>query len=392
MSTKTTNYELIKPELSDPADITQTNANWDKLDQVIKSNLDEAKEYANQKVSDIPTPNVSEHINKHNTDDEAHSDIRTAVSQSASKALSDAKTYTDNKIKAIPTPDVSGQINTHNTSGTAHSDIRTALNEKAPAGFGLGGTAVAIDSWNNAKANGYYYSNIDAPNALTWYGHVVVSSGNDILVQTVYCNINGVIHRCVRRRIGGSFGDWEWDNPPLSGGMEYRTTERLEGKAVYKRAYEGGAIEYRLDGESTWKKYANAVGAAQATHYHDASDVGAVDKNGDTMYGSLTVNGAITVQRGETDRKARTVVYDSVENEIEFQNYTSDTNYVGLRMASEATGAGDAVKIAHMKNGEFASYTVLHTGNKEKIFTYGTSDLTAGTSSLGTGMLYFVYE
>ncbi len=32
MSTKTTNYELIKPELTDPADITQTNENWDKID------------------------------------------------------------------------------------------------------------------------------------------------------------------------------------------------------------------------------------------------------------------------------------------------------------------------------------------------------------------------
>lgn len=32
MSTKTTNYELIKPSLTDAADITATNANWDKID------------------------------------------------------------------------------------------------------------------------------------------------------------------------------------------------------------------------------------------------------------------------------------------------------------------------------------------------------------------------
>ena len=33
MSTKTTNLELIKPELTDSADITAFNSNWDKLDE-----------------------------------------------------------------------------------------------------------------------------------------------------------------------------------------------------------------------------------------------------------------------------------------------------------------------------------------------------------------------
>lgn len=32
MSTTTTNFKLFKPELSDPADITELNANWDKID------------------------------------------------------------------------------------------------------------------------------------------------------------------------------------------------------------------------------------------------------------------------------------------------------------------------------------------------------------------------
>lgn len=32
MSTTTTNYELFKPDLSDPADITKMNPNWDTID------------------------------------------------------------------------------------------------------------------------------------------------------------------------------------------------------------------------------------------------------------------------------------------------------------------------------------------------------------------------
>lgn len=46
----------------------------------------------------------------------------------ASAAQSAAAAYTDNKIKAIPTPDVSEQIETHNTSENAHADKFAAVN------------------------------------------------------------------------------------------------------------------------------------------------------------------------------------------------------------------------------------------------------------------------
>lgn len=37
MSTTTTNLGLVKPELTDPADITMMNQNWDKIDEEIKN-------------------------------------------------------------------------------------------------------------------------------------------------------------------------------------------------------------------------------------------------------------------------------------------------------------------------------------------------------------------
>ena len=55
------------------------------------------------------------------------SDISADPSGSAAKALTDAKTYTDTKIAAIPTPDISGQISTHNTNTEAHNDIRKLI-------------------------------------------------------------------------------------------------------------------------------------------------------------------------------------------------------------------------------------------------------------------------
>lgn len=50
------------------------------------------------------------------------------LTEAAEDTLTEAKNYTDKAISEIPTPDVSGQIERHNTSPTAHPDIRELLN------------------------------------------------------------------------------------------------------------------------------------------------------------------------------------------------------------------------------------------------------------------------
>ena len=134
------------------------------------------------------------------------------------------------------------------------------------------------------------------------------------------------------------------------------------------------------------------VGAAPKVHTHTPTEVGAVSKSGDTINGNLNVNGALVVERSDNNRKARTVVHNNTDKEADLQNYKDDSNYVGIRLATEEKGAGDVANVVHMKNGHFASFPILHTGNKEKIFTFGSEDLTAGSSSLGHGQLHFVYE
>lgn len=127
-------------------------------------------------------------------------------------------------------------------------------------------------------------------------------------------------------------------------------------------------------------------------HNVTPSQIGAVKKSGDTVNGNLDIEGALAVKRSDNNRKARTIAYNNADKEIDIQNYADDSNYVGLRVATEAKGAGDAAKVVHMKGGKFTSFAILHTGNKDKIFTSGTEDLTAGSSPLGTGQLHFVYE
>ena len=168
MSKTTTNYGLIKPELTDVADITATNENWDKIDAELKRQASETV--------DVSTP-----INNHNTSGSAHSDIRTAVTeakQSASQALTEAKAYTDQKVANIPTPDVSGQINTHNSSSTAHNDIRQLIANKKGAVVYTAtiGTSWTEDTNTGVKSQNVAISGITADNTAK-VDHVYTGNG-----------------------------------------------------------------------------------------------------------------------------------------------------------------------------------------------------------------------
>lgn len=57
--------------------------------------------------------------------------------------------YVNAQIAAIPTPDVSGQISTHNTATDAHSDIRSAISDLDTL---VGDTAVATQISNAVGA------------------------------------------------------------------------------------------------------------------------------------------------------------------------------------------------------------------------------------------------
>ena len=88
----------------------------------------------------------------------------------------------------------------------------------------------------------------------------VVAGGGWIELRLTYV-LTGCVAVCVYNY---GWGEWEWENPPMVQGVEYRTTEQMYDKAVYKRMSSSGFIEYLLDGETTWKRLSDLVGAASA--------------------------------------------------------------------------------------------------------------------------------
>lgn len=131
--------------------------------------------------------------------------------------------------------------------------------ECAPTGFGLGeinGMQIAeTENINNYVRNGVYFWGAPPINAPTSYCAMRVFSGCGVyFIQEVITgqpnHDNVIMRRFTADGING-WSEWEYENPPMINGVEYRTTERYEGKPVYTKLFTTGAMT-----NGTWMVYA----------------------------------------------------------------------------------------------------------------------------------------
>ena len=138
----------------------------------------------------------------------------------------------------------------------------------APAGYGLGGLSkflYSVDDLNNITKNGWYCWQADVPaNAPATWGNMFVTCQDGHYSQMVYLFSNP---GCVIQRtgIGGTWSNWEYVNPPMETGKEFRTTERYKGKAVYKKVDANGNILWRAENETSWHLLSSSDFIATAT-------------------------------------------------------------------------------------------------------------------------------
>lgn len=131
-------------------------------------------------------------------------------------------------------------------------DITSA--NKAPGGFGWGGSVgQSILDANEAILGGFYYWGPNAKNTPFRYGAMVViprssTTAKPCVTQIASEELGGLNPQAsiaVRKSTDngdGSWGPWEWVNPPMELGVEYRTTERYLGKPVYVKMVDFGAL------------------------------------------------------------------------------------------------------------------------------------------------------
>ena len=143
----------------------------------------------------------------------------------------------------------------------------------APAGYGLGSVngTIVLDLDDVTLVNGVY--NIDErtankPSGIT-YGHLHVLSQ---YANKVYIIYNKTAHGGVVKRqiVNGTAYDWEWFNPPMTVGVEYRTTERYLCKPVYCRVIDFGAWPTaNTSVQVDFNTYGKILVSVQATGYSE---------------------------------------------------------------------------------------------------------------------------
>lgn len=156
--------------------------------------------------------------------------------------------------------------------------------------------------------------------------------------------------------------------------------------------------------------------AAAEDHTHTPAEIGAVKKTGDTMTGALHSSSEIWIHDnsitygvapssdvwgnklvfGPSNNSAigimRVIYRSSGENQLNMSviqdvNGTATENYLRLNMATNGTGS---VSISHAP--AWRSALGLTGISIRPDYQISTTDLTAGTSSLTTNKLYFVYS
>lgn len=110
----------------------------------------------------------------------------------------------------------------------------------APAGYGLGETSPPSVGWNNTYRSGFIRANTDSPDGGWWYG-LNVKYDQNIATQIAFKRVTdkGPLQMAMRHRPDYNnavpWNSWEYVNPPMLAGVEYRTTERWQGKPVYTK-------------------------------------------------------------------------------------------------------------------------------------------------------------
>lgn len=108
----------------------------------------------------------------------------------------------------------------------------------APGGFGLGDAIVyapensegASDA-NLIDATGFYLAIANAIGGWNYVFHMQYPSDAALQFSSF---VKDTTYR-IRKKINGVWQPWEWVNPPMFLGDEYRTTERYLNKPVYKK-------------------------------------------------------------------------------------------------------------------------------------------------------------
>ena len=142
-------------------------------------------------------------------------------------------------------PDIDAAL----TRAKSGGEIDTLLAGKAPAGYGLGKTAYSTKAGTLADIDTYVENGWWRFDVVGTYDAIGVSANHSVLrvdagrtiVQTLFLGSYAAVVTRIKIATESAWRDWEWVNPRMVVGIEYRTTERYCGKPVYVKLVDLGS-------------------------------------------------------------------------------------------------------------------------------------------------------
>lgn len=167
-------------------------------------------------MQDTVKPGYAPSLMEHNKGDDFRFWVGTKAEYEAQKAILPTNTFcifTDDKTE---------------------EGLWAEINGKAPSGFGLGGACQYVSDWNLAVETGFYQAHINSPTGGSCYGYVLKHTDTYLVQHAFWVDTdNGGAYHAIRSKGVNGFNEWEYENPQMSIGVEYRTTERYMNKSVY---------------------------------------------------------------------------------------------------------------------------------------------------------------
>ena len=117
----------------------------------------------------------------------------------------------------------------------------------APGWYGLGGGAhflTAADNLDNFPQAGWYgwHESVPQNGLFQFCSCLVLNCGNELVTHQILYTADSYELRRMYNGGAGGWHPWEWVDPPMNPGDEYRTTERYRGKPVYKKLVHLGTL------------------------------------------------------------------------------------------------------------------------------------------------------
>ena len=163
-----------------------------------------------------------------------NANVPSATPASHANDKSNPHGVTVEQIGAAPASHASDKNNPH---GVTAEQVGAA-----PAGYGFGANTMPTVQ-NTTEANAMSVNSfasfrpgiIDSTKG--FWGLNILENGGSYGSQLAY-SIGGLEAR--REKSGGTWQSWEWVNPPMITGAEYRTTRRINGNPVYVKRIDMG--------------------------------------------------------------------------------------------------------------------------------------------------------